>query len=69
LIPFSAPFSMPSRMVSANVPAWQIILSLLLLAASAVLMCWISIKLYSSAVLHYGKRLKISELVRMSKSK
>jgi len=56
-------------MVSANVPAWQIILSLLLLAASAVLMCWISIKLYSSAVLHYGKRLKISELVRMSKSK
>lgn len=69
LIPFSAPFSMPSRMVSANIPAWQIIVSLLLLAASAALMCWISIKLYSSAVLHYGKRLKISELVRMSRSK
>lgn len=69
LIPFSAPFSMPSRMLSANIPAWQIVLSLLILAGTTVLMCFISIKLYSSAVLHYGKRLKISELIRMSKAK
>jgi ABC-2 type transport system permease protein len=69
LVPFSAPFSMPSRMLSANIPAWQIVLSLLILAGTTVLMCFISIKLYSSAVLHYGKRLKISELIRMSKAK
>jgi len=69
LVPFSSPFSMPSRILSAAVPAWQIILSLVLLAGTTVLMTFISIKLYSSAVLHYGKRLKIKELVQMSKSK
>lgn len=69
LVPFSAPFSMPARMLSANIPVWQLILSLAILIATTVLMCYISIKLYSSAVLHYGKRLKLSELIKMSKSK
>lgn len=67
LIPFTSPFSMPSRMLSAAVPAWQIALSLVLLAITTGLIGFISIRLYSSAVLHYGKRLKISELVRLSK--
>jgi ABC-2 type transport system permease protein len=68
LIPFTSPFSMPSRILSATVPAWQIALSLLLLAITTAIIGFISIRLYSSAVLHYGKRLKISELVKMSKS-
>lgn len=69
LVPFSSPFAMPSRILTASVPALDILLSLGLLAVTTALMCYISIKLYSSAVLHYGKRLKISELVHMSKSK
>lgn len=68
LVPFSAPFSMASRILMAEVPVWQIALSLVLLAGTTVLMAMISIRLYSSAVLHYGKKLKISELVAMSKN-
>jgi ABC-2 type transport system permease protein len=68
LIPFSSPFAMPSRILTASVPAWQIILSLALLAATTALMGYISIRLYSSAVLHYGSRLKISELVKLSRN-
>lgn len=68
IIPFTAPFSMPSRILNSAVPAWQIIISLILLALTAALMGYISVKLYSSAVLHYGKRLKISELISMTKS-
>lgn len=69
IIPFTAPFTMPSRILEASVPAWHIVLSLVLLILTTVLMTYISIKLYSSAVLHYGKRLKISELIKMSRSK
>jgi ABC-2 type transport system permease protein len=67
MIPFSAPFSMPSRILMADVPVWQIAVSFGALAITTVLMAWVSIRLYSSAVLHYGKKLKISELIAMSK--
>lgn len=62
LIPFSAPFSMPCRIIATDVPIWQILASLLILIAAIVLIAWLSIKIYSSAVLHYGKRLKLKDL-------
>lgn len=66
IIPFSAPFTMPCRILSTEVPSWQIIASLLSLVITIVFTAWISIKVYSSAILHYGKRLKLKDLVRMS---
>ena len=69
IIPLSAPFSMPSRLLMSDVPVWQIAASLLSMTVTIVFAAWISIKLYSSAVLHYGKRLKIAELLKMSKQK
>lgn len=67
LIPFSAPFSMPARLMLAGVPWWQIVLSLLLLAGSTCVLAALSIRLYAAAVLHYGRRLKLSDLFRMAK--
>lgn len=63
LIPFSAPFSMPCRIISTDVPLWQILTSLSILVVSILVIAWLSIKIYSSAVLHYGKRLKIKDLI------
>ncbi|MDF2989233.1 MAG: ABC-type Na+ efflux pump permease component-like protein, partial [Eubacterium sp.] len=68
LIPFTSPFSVPSRLIATEVPAWEIAVSLLILIGTIVLIGTISIKLYSFAVLHYGDRLKISKLFEMSKS-
>jgi len=68
IIPFSSPFSMPCRILATEVPAWQIAASIISLIITIVLIAWISIKIYSSAVLHYGKRLKIKDLVKMSNS-
>ena len=68
-IPFVAPFAMPSRLMLSYVPAWQIALSLSLLIASIVFFAWVSIKLYSSAVLHYGKRLQLKDLLHMARKK
>lgn len=66
IIPFSAPFSMPCRILSTEVPAWQITASLFSLVLTIALIAWISIKIYSSAILHYGRRLKLKDLVKMS---
>lgn len=67
LIPFSAPFSMPGRLMMGAVPWWQVVLSLVFLAAATALIGALSIRLYSSAVLHYGKRLTFAELLRMAR--
>lgn len=64
IIPFSAPFSMPSRILATEVPAWQITASLFSLIITIVFIAWISIKIYSSAILHYGKRLKFKDLIK-----
>jgi ABC-2 type transport system permease protein len=64
IIPFSAPFSMPSRILATEVPAWQITASLFSLVITIVFIAWISIKIYSSAILHYGKRLKFKDLIK-----
>jgi ABC-2 type transport system permease protein len=69
IIPFSAPFSMPCRLLATEVPAWQIMASIASLIVTIILIAWMSIKIYSSAVLHYGKRLKMKDLLQMSKHK
>jgi ABC-2 type transport system permease protein len=66
IIPFSAPFSMPCRILATEVPAWQIAASLFSLVITIALIAWMSIKIYSSAILHYGRRLKLKDLVKMS---
>lgn len=67
VFPFTAPFSMPGRIMAGAATAGEIVLSIFLLLVMAALLAYISIKLYSSAVLHYGKRLKIVELFKMSR--
>lgn len=67
LIPFSAPFAMPCRLVLTDVPLWEIGVSIAILLVTTILLGWISIKIYSSAVLHYGKRLKLNDLLKISK--
>ncbi|MGE5544067.1 MAG: ABC transporter permease [Bacillota bacterium] len=66
IIPFSAPFSMPSRILADNVPAWQIGASLVALVITIVFIAWLSIRIYSAAVLHYGTRLKLKDLLKMT---
>ena len=66
IIPFSAPFSMPCRILATQIPAWQIAASLFSLILTIVFVAWISIKIYSSAILHYGKSLKLKDLMKMS---
>ena len=69
MFPFSAAFSMPGRILAGGVATWEIILSIVILILTAVILAFVSIKVYSAAILHYGDRLKLKDLVQMFKSK
>ena len=69
IFPFSSAFSMPGRILAGGATASEIVLSIALLIVTAVLLAFISIKAYSGAVLHYGKRLNIKDLLKLSKEK
>jgi ABC-2 type transport system permease protein len=67
IIPFTAPFVIPFRLLNESVPAGEIVISLILLAVLIAVITRISVRLYSASVLHYGKRPKIKTLLKTPK--
>jgi ABC-2 type transport system permease protein len=55
LVPLISPFVMFTRLAVADVPAWQVVLSLALNVAAAVLLAWVSGKVYRVGLLLYGR--------------
>ena len=55
-LPFSSPFVMFTRIAMSTVPAWEIALSVAILAVSTVLVGILAAKIYRVGVLLYGKR-------------
>jgi ABC-2 type transport system permease protein len=66
LIPFTSPVVMMVR-IPYEIPFWQILLSLVLLFASAVFSVWVSAKIYRVGILMYGKKPGLKEIIRWVK--
>ena len=64
MVPSASPMLMPLRMSMVEVPAWEVAASLLILAASAGLVVWLSARIYRVGLLMYGKRPNVMELIR-----
>lgn len=64
-IPFTSPFIMPFRLLNETVPASDILISIALLVVTTLLISIVSIRLYAASVLHYGQRLKLSQMFKM----
>lgn len=64
LFPPCAPITMFLRMASQYPPAWQIGLSLLLLAIAVLIVLWLSSRIYRVGILMYGKRATLPEMLR-----
>lgn len=62
LLPFTAPVAMVMRLPLADVPLWQIGLSLLLLALTTLLIVWTAAQVFRIGLLVYGKRLGLRTL-------
>lgn len=64
-VPFTSPMAMFTRIAMSVVPAWQIALSVAILAASVVGVGVLSAKIYRVGVLMYGNKPKFGQILRM----
>ncbi len=65
LVPLTAPTAMMMRVSLGVVPAWQIILSLVLLAATGAATVWLAAWIFRVGLLMTGKRLRLLTLLRV----
>lgn len=64
LFPLTSPYVMISRMGLAQVPLWQVGISVVLLVLTTWGVLWFSSRLYRVGILMYGKRATLPELLR-----
>ena len=69
MFPFSAPFSMPFRIMMGTATPIQILISLVIMILSIIVIAHISIKIYSSAIFNYGTKMNIKDILKMYKDK
>ena len=67
IFPLSSAFSMPGRILAGGATTLEIVASIIIILVTATIFAIVSIKVYSGAVLHYGKRLKLNELFKLKK--
>lgn len=67
-IPFTSPMCMMARL-PFGVPAWEGIVSLLILYASFLFMIWLCGKIYRIGIFMYGKKPTLIEILRWAKYK
>lgn len=67
VIPFTSPVAMVAR-IPFGVPAWEIILSIVLLILSTFLMVFIAAKVYRVGILMYGNKASLKELWKWIRS-
>jgi len=65
LFPLTSPVSMILRLGFSSVPTWQLIASLVLLLLTGLVVSWASARIFRWALLLYGKRPGIRELIRV----
>lgn len=66
-IPFTSPMAMFARIAMSTVPAYEIAISVAILAASVAAIGYISSEIYRIGVLMYGKPPKLSEVLKSLK--
>lgn len=66
IIPFTSPVVMMVRL-PFGVPAWQMLLSLVLLFGTALGITWIAARIYRRGILHYGKKASFGDLFKWIK--
>lgn len=64
IFPLTSPINMISRIASTSVPAWQIILSVLLMVLTFFGIMWLAAKIYRVGILMYGKKASFKDLAK-----
>lgn len=61
IFPLFSPIVMPARL-AFDPPVWQVILSIVLLLATALFLVWVSARIYRVGILLYGKKNSLKEV-------
>lgn len=61
IFPLFSPIVMPARLAFSP-PVWQIIVSMLVLAATSLFFVWLSARIYRVGILMYGKKVSFKEI-------
>ena len=63
IIPLSSPIVMPA-LIPFGVPTWQIVLSIVLLFGGFIFTTFLAGRIYRTAILMYGKKIKVKEVFK-----
>jgi len=69
LFPTTSFITLTLRWGMTSIPAWEIIASWVLLAASSVLMIWAAARVFRAGMLRYGQRLEFKEMLRVIRAR
>ena len=67
-VPLLSPFMMLGRITTGEAAAWEVVLSMVLLAVATVGALWLAARIYSAGVLLYGQRPGVRAVMRLVRS-
>lgn len=69
LLPISSPFCMPLRVMMGLASGWEVVASIAILLVFCFVIAKIAIKIYSSAILNYGTRMTLRDIIKSYREK
>ena len=69
LLPISSPFCMPFRIMMGLSNATDIIISIVILIVTILIIAKVAIKIYSNAILNYGTKMNLKDIINIYKEK
>lgn len=69
LLPISSPFCMPLRVMMGIASGWEVLLSIVILIATCAIIAHVAIKIYSNAILNYGTKMSLGDIIKTYKEK
>ncbi len=69
MLPISSPFCMPFRVMMGLACTTDVLISVAILVVTILIIAKIAIKIYSSAILNYGTKMSLKDIVKMYKEK
>ena len=69
LFPISSPFCMPFRIMMGLSSTTDVIISILILIVTILVIAKIAIRIYSNAILNYGTKMSLKDILNMYKTK
>ena len=69
LFPISSPFCMPFRIMMGLASTTDVVISITILIITIIVIARVAIKIYSNAILNYGTKMGIKDIVKIYKDK